>query len=135
MLFPDKFANYPRTPILQMIYEGLVLEHQCAFLKTPCFTEHLQWLLKVGFHPASLLKKRLRQRFSSMNFAKFLRTFFLLTEDLRMTPRQQNYVIKTLELRKPSRNDYVFFCFHQHGFITQFSNVTLLRNSNAIFVT
>ena len=70
-----------------MIYEGLVLEHQRAILKTPCFTEHLLWLLlEVGFHPASLLKKRLRQRCFSVNLAKFLRTFFLLTEDLRMTP-------------------------------------------------
>ena len=57
------------------------------FLRTPCFTEHLQWvLLKVlGFQPATLLKKRLRQRCLSVSFAKFLRTSFLLAEHLRMT--------------------------------------------------
>ena len=37
------------------------------------------------FPPATLLKKRLRQRCFSVNFAKCLRTSFLLTEHLRMT--------------------------------------------------
>ena len=39
------------------------------------FTEHLQWLILTvsGFQPATLLKKRLRQRCFSVNFAKFLR--------------------------------------------------------------
>ena len=48
------------------------------FLRTPSFTEHLQWLLLTvsGFQPATLLKRRLRQRFFSVNFAKFLRTPF-----------------------------------------------------------
>ena len=57
------------------------------FLRAPCLTEHLQWLLlKVsGFEPATLLKKRLRKRYFSVNFAKFLRTYFLLTGHLRMT--------------------------------------------------
>ena len=34
------------------------------FLKTPLFTEHLHWLLLTvsSFQPATLLKKRLRQR-------------------------------------------------------------------------
>ena len=56
------------------------------FLKTPCFTEHLQWVpLKVlGFQPETLLKKRLRQRCLSVSFAKFLRTSFL-AEHLQMT--------------------------------------------------
>ena len=45
------------------------------FLRTPYFTEHLQWLLlKVSdFHPATLLKKRFPQRYFS---AKFLRPSF-----------------------------------------------------------
>ena len=57
------------------------------FLRAPCFTEHLQWLLlKVsGYRPATLLKKKLPKRCLSENFAKFLRTTFLLTEDFRMT--------------------------------------------------
>ena len=58
-----------------------------TFIRTPCFTEHLQWLLlKVsGFQPATLSKRRLRQKCFSVNFAKFLRTAFFLTEHLRMT--------------------------------------------------
>ena len=57
-----------------------------TFLRTPCFTGHLQWLLlKVSdFQPATLLKKRLRQECLPVNFAEFLRTSFLLTERLRM---------------------------------------------------
>ena len=46
------------------------------FKNTPSFTEHLQWLILtfLGFQLATLLKKRLRHRRFSMNFAKFLRT-------------------------------------------------------------
>ena len=51
------------------------------------FTEHIQWLLQKvsGFQTTTLLKKRLWKRYFSVNFAKFLRTSFLLTEYLRMT--------------------------------------------------
>ena len=47
-------------------------------LRTLYFTERLQWLLLTvsGFHPATLLKKRFPQKCFSVNFAKFLRTFF-----------------------------------------------------------
>ena len=57
------------------------------FLRAPCFTEHLQWLLlKVsGFQPATLLKKRLRNGCFAINLDRFWRTSFLLTEHLRMT--------------------------------------------------
>ena len=63
---------------LQRIYERLVLKNQCAFLKTPLFTEGLQLLLLTvpGFQPASLLKKRLEGRRLSVNFAKFLKISF-----------------------------------------------------------
>ena len=46
-------------------------------LRTHCFTEHLQWrfLTASDFQPAALLKKRLRQRCLSVNFAKFERIF------------------------------------------------------------
>ena len=56
------------------------------FLRTPCFTDHLQWLLLTvsSFQPATLLKTRAQQRCFSTNFAKFLRTPFLLTEHLQM---------------------------------------------------
>ena len=76
--FPVNFLNYLRTPILQRIYEQLVLKHHCTILRVPFLTEHLQWLLLTvsAFQPASLLKKRLRQRCLSVNFAKFLRTSF-----------------------------------------------------------
>ena len=58
-----------------------------TFLRTPCFTEHLLWLLLKAsiFQPATSLYKRLRQKCFSVDFAKFLRTSFLLTEHLRMT--------------------------------------------------
>ena len=48
------------------------------FLRTPYFTEHLQWLLVTvsGFHSATLLKKGFPQRSFSVNFVKFLRTSF-----------------------------------------------------------
>ena len=39
----------------------------------------------LGFHSGTLLKKRLRQRCFSVNFAKCLRISFLLTEHLLMT--------------------------------------------------
>ena len=56
-----------------------------TFLRTPCFTEHLQWLLvKVsGCKPAASLSKRLGQKCFFCNFAKFLRTSLLLTEHVR----------------------------------------------------
>ena len=46
------------------------------FFKNSQFTEHLQWLLRTvsGFQSATLLKRRLRQRYLSVSFAKFLRT-------------------------------------------------------------
>ena len=44
-------------------------------LRTPYFTEHLQWLLLAvsGFQPANLLKKDSGKDAFSMNFAKFQR--------------------------------------------------------------
>ena len=66
---------------MSRIYERLVLKHQCAFLRAPFFTEHLQWLLLTVsvFQPAASLKKGLQQRHFSVNFAKFLRTSFYRT--------------------------------------------------------
>ena len=57
------------------------------FLQTPRFTENLQWLLLTvsGLQSATFLKKWLRKRCFPVSFAKFLRTFFLFTEHLRMT--------------------------------------------------
>ena len=63
---------------MQRIPERLVLKHQCSFIRTLFFTEHLQWLLLTvsGFQPAALFKKGLQQRRFSVNFAKFLITSF-----------------------------------------------------------
>ena len=71
MFFFENFVNYSRKSILHLWKVGS--EHQCAFLRTPFFTEHLQF---QGFNPATLLKKRLRQRCLSENLAKILRTSF-----------------------------------------------------------
>ena len=48
------------------------------FLRTPYFTEHLQWLFLTvsGFQPATLLKMRFPERCFSVNFAKFFRKSF-----------------------------------------------------------
>ena len=58
----------------------------CEIFKSTFFYKTSPWLfLKVsGFQPATLLKKRLRKRCFSVNFAKFLRTSFSLKEHLRM---------------------------------------------------
>ena len=68
-----------------MIYERLLLKHQCAFSKTPIFTEHLQWLLLTvsGFQPTALLKKRLGEKC----LCEFWKIFWehLLSEHHRMT--------------------------------------------------
>ena len=48
----------------------------------------VSFLIKLqasGLRPETLLKKRLWHRCFSVNFAKFLKTSFLLTEHLRMT--------------------------------------------------
>ena len=56
------------------------LQVTCPERRVPAgyFTDHLQWLLLTvsGFQPATLLKKRFRQRRFSVNFAKNLRTSF-----------------------------------------------------------
>ena len=86
------FQNQPFVDLLQNRCSWIIhkihrktLTLELLFLITPCFTEYLQWLLlKVsGFQLATSLYKRLRQK--CFNFAKFLRTFFLLTEHLWMT--------------------------------------------------
>ena len=48
------------------------------FLETPCFADYLQRLLLPvsGFQPATLLKRRLRQRCFSVNFEEFSGTSF-----------------------------------------------------------
>ena len=53
-------------------------ETPVRFFKNAFFTERLQWLLLAvsGFQHATLLKKRLEQRYLSVNFGKFLRTSF-----------------------------------------------------------
>ena len=79
-LWPSKLQFYWKDTLLQF----------AKFLRTPYFTEHLQWLLLAvsGFQPATLLKKRFQQNCYSLNFAKFLRTSHLATkrrDDVVMT--------------------------------------------------
>ena len=64
--------------ILQNFYEHLFNRIALSDCFWPYFTDHLQWLLLTvsGFERASLLKKRSRQRCFSVNFVKFVRTFF-----------------------------------------------------------
>ena len=72
---------------MSRIYERLVLKHQCDFLRTPFFTEHLQWLLLTVsvFQPAASLKKGLEQRHFSVNFAKIFKNTFLQNTFLQNT--------------------------------------------------
>ena len=76
--FCELFKN---AYFVQRIYELPVLKHQCTFLRTPFFTEYLQWLLLIvsGFQPKVLLKKKLQQGRFSVNFAKYLRKSFYRT--------------------------------------------------------
>ena len=63
----------PRTVILlKRLQHRFFPVKSDKFLRTPSFIEHLQWLLltDLGFQPATLLQKRLRQRFFSVNFTK-----------------------------------------------------------------
>ena len=64
--------------IKKRLQDRLIPVKFVTFLRAPCFTEHLQWLLlKVsGFQPATLLRKRLRKRCLAVNFAKFLEHLF-----------------------------------------------------------
>ena len=89
IVFLKKFANFTGKhlcrslfnkfagPQLQLYWKETLVK-SAKFLRTPYFTEHLQWLLSIvsGFQPATLLKKRFRQKCFSVNFAKFLRTSF-----------------------------------------------------------
>ena len=78
-------------------------ETQCAFLSTPFFTEHLQWLFLTvsGFQPEDLLKKELQQRRFYLNFSKLLRIFFY------RTPPDDCFLCLTIILR--SFSDHLFY--------------------------
>ena len=75
------------------------------FLRALCFTEHLQWmLLKVsGFQPATLLIKGLRERCFAVNFPKFLRKSFLLTEHL---PLEDCFLYLSVNFKDVFQNTY-----------------------------
>ena len=82
-LQPRRTATYQKETPAQVISCEIYEMFKSALF----YRVHLQWLLfKVsGFQPATLLKKRLRQRSFSVNSAKFLKTSFLLTEHFWMT--------------------------------------------------
>ena len=66
------------------------------FLRTPCFTDHLQRLLLTvsGFQPATLLNKRLRQRCFSVKFPKSLRV------SLDRTPLDVSFLCLSVNFEK-----------------------------------
>ena len=100
-----------------MIYEGLVLKHQCAFLKTHFFTEHLQWrlLLTVSvFQPAALLKRRLAERCLCVNFAKCLRTSFV------RTPPDDCFLCLSVNFEKFFRSPLIEYLWETVYFITSY---------------
>ena len=84
------FANFTGRHLCRRLFCKVAGPQNCNFIlkntpvkfanffRTTYFTEHLQWLFLTvsGFHPATLLKKRFPQRRFSVNFAKYLRTFF-----------------------------------------------------------
>ena len=75
----NKVAGPQNYNFIKMILQHrFFLVNTAKFLRTPCFTEYLWWLLLTipGFQPVTLLTKRPRQICFSVNFAKFLRTFF-----------------------------------------------------------
>ena len=82
-LQPPRTATYQKETPAQVISCEIYEMFKSALF----YRVHLQWLFfKVsGFQPATLLKKRLRQRSFSVNSAKFLKTSFLLTEHFWMT--------------------------------------------------
>ena len=74
----DPKTGFLPLNLVRRIYEQLVLKHQCTFLRTTFFTEHLQWLLRTfsSFQPAVLLEKGLQQKHFSVNFAKTFKNIF-----------------------------------------------------------
>ena len=83
------------------------------FKNTPAFTEHPQWLILtfLGFQSATLLKKRLRHRCFSVNFANFLRTSF------DRTPSDDASCVYLRILR--SCSDHLFHRVTQGNFLFQ----------------
>ena len=73
--FPENFVNYSRTPILQRIYERLALKNQCAFLGTPFFKEHLQWLRLTVSDFQSATLSLLKETPAKMFICEFCKMF------------------------------------------------------------
>ena len=86
-VFFDKVAGTRYATLIKRLQHRLFPVKFAKFLRAPCFTQHLQWLLLQvsGFRSATLLRKRLWKGYFAVNFAKFLRTSFLLTDHLRVT--------------------------------------------------
>ena len=72
--FPQNFLNYLRAPILQRTYERLVLKHQCSFIRTSFFKEHLQWLL-LTVSGSSLQLYSLKETLAKMFICEFCKIF------------------------------------------------------------
>ena len=75
----NKVADPQNSNIIKKRFQHRYFPVKFAkFLRTPCFTDHLPWLLLTvsGFQSATLLRERPWQRCFSVNFAIFLRISF-----------------------------------------------------------
>ena len=78
-VFLNKIADPQNSKLIKKRIQHRLFPVKFAkCLRTLCFRDHLQRLLLTvsGFQPATLFKKRLRQRCISMNFVKFWRKSF-----------------------------------------------------------
>ena len=68
------------------------------FLKTPCFTEHLQWLLLtvLRFQPVTLLKKEISAKMFFYEFCKIFKNIFSFDR----TPADDFFLCLSLNFEK-----------------------------------
>ena len=59
---------------MQRIYERLVLKHQCSFIRTSFFKEHLQWFL-LTVSGSSLQLYSLKETLAKMFICEFCKIF------------------------------------------------------------
>ena len=100
----------------------------CKNFRNTFFIEYLRWLLLtvLGFQPATLFKKRLRQRYFSMNFTRFLRKSFDRTPPddcfLCLSVNFERSFLENLFYRAPLEN-YLF-----HVKVAEFQLANKVKN-------
>ena len=99
------------------------------FLRTPYFTEYLQWLFLTisGFQPATLLKKKFPQRCFSMKFAKFLRTSF------DRTPPDDCFISLSVNFKKFFRTSLLQITFGKVLIFCLSCRILISRYSEKLF--